>query len=247
MKKSYQEYHFTKREWCLYIAQGILLCVLVNRLFYENNAVYFAMIPIPFWWIWQRRRQRIAEQKKELAYQFKNALNSLSVSLRAGYSVENSLVEAEKDMRKLNGDRSEIVQELSYINRQIKVSRPVEELLTDFGDRSDVEDIKNFASVFAAARKMGGNLAEIVQDTAEQISEKIEVERTIETAIAAKKFEQMIMSLMPFGIIFYMKMTSPGFFDQMYGTTIGVVFMTICLGFYVFSFWLGRRIVRIEV
>ena len=150
-------------------------------------------------------------------------------------------------MRKMNGDGSEIVQELSYINRQIKVSVPAEELLTDFGNRSDVEDIKNFASVFAIARRMGGDLAEIVQNAAVQISEKIEVERTIEASIAAKKFEQTVMSLMPCGIIFYMQMTSPGFFEQIYGTVAGVLFMTVCLVLYGFAFWIGRRIVRIEV
>lgn len=247
MKQNYQEYHFTKREWCLYIAQGILLCVLVNQLFYHKALVYLFLLPVPFLWLKIRRQNRIEARKKELGYQFKNALNSLSVSLRAGYSIENGLIEAEKDMRKLNSDRSEIVQELTYMNRQIKMNRPVEELLTDLGTRSDVEDIKNFASVFATARQMGGNLAEIVQDTATQIGEKIEVEKTIETAIAAKKLEQLIMSLMPCGIILYMKLTSPGFFDKMYGTVAGVTFMTICLVFYVFSFWLGRRIVRIEV
>lgn len=247
MKQNYREYHFSKRELCLYIVQGILLCVVVNHLFYQNTAAFIFMIPIPGMWLRWRRQERMEGRKKELGYQFKNALNSLSVSLRAGYSIENSLIEAEKDMRKMNGDRSEIVQELSYINRQIKVSIPAEELLADLGTRSDVEDIKNFASVFAIARRMGGNLAEIVQDAAGQISEKIEVERTIETAIAAKKFEQTVMSLMPCGIIFYMQVTSPGFFDQIYGTVTGAVFMTICLVFYGFAFWMGRQIVRIEV
>ena len=103
------------------------------------------------------------------------------------------------------------------------MSIPVEDLLTDLGIRSDVEDIKNFASVFAIARKMGGNMVEIVQDAADQIQEKAEVERSIETAIAAKKFEQTIMAVMPCIIIFYMQITSPGFFSQMYGTIFGII------------------------
>lgn len=247
MKMNYREYHLSKREWCIYIVQGILLCVVVNHLFYQNPVLYIFMIPIPILWVKLRRADRKQRRKKELGYQFRNALNSLSVSLRAGYSIENSLIEAEKDMRKWNGDSAEIVQELSYINRQIKVNIPAEDLLTDFGRRSDVEDIKNFASVFAIARHMGGNLAEIVQDTADQISEKIDVERQIDTAVSAKKFEQTVMSVMPFGMILYMQITSPGFFDQVYGTVFGVIFMTICLLFYAAAFWLGRQIVRIEV
>jgi tight adherence protein B len=187
------------------------------------------------------------KRRKELGFQFKNALESLSVSLRAGYSIENGLIEAERDMRKWNGDSSEIVQELSYINRQIKMSIPAEDLLTDLGIRSDVEDIKNFASVFAIARKMGGNMVEIVQDAADQIREKAEVERSIETTIAAKKFEQTIMAFMPCGIIFYMQITTPEFFEHVYGTLFGVLFMTGCLILYTGAFYLGRRLVQIEV
>lgn len=247
MKIDYREYHFTKREWCSYIVQGILLCVVVNQLFYQNIWCYLFLIPIPVFWVKLRKKERMEKRKKELGYQFKNALNSLSVSLRAGYSIENSLIEAERDMRKWNGDGSEIVQELSYINRQIKMSIPAEDLLTDFGSRSDIEDVQNFASVFAIARHKGGNLAEIVQDTADQISEKIDVERQIDTAISAKRLEQTVMSVMPFGMIFYMQISSPGFFDQIYGTVFGMVFMTVCLIFYGAAFWLGRRLVRIEV
>lgn len=247
MKIDYREYDLNMRERCIYIGQGILLCVLVNYLLYRKILAFIFMIPIPILWLRWKKQERSQKRKKELNYQFRDALNILSVSLRAGYSIENSLREAEKDMRKLKGNRSELVQELSYINRQIKVSISAEELLTDFGIRSDVEDIKNFASVFAIARRMGGNMAEIVKDAAAQISEKIEVDKSIEMAIAAKQFEQSIMSCMPCGIILYMQVTSPGFFNELYGTVFGVIFMTICLILYGTAFFMGRRIVRIEV
>lgn len=247
MKMNYREYHVSMRERCLFIGQGISLCVVANYLFYQKIPAFLFMIPVPFFWFRYRVQERNQRRKKELNYQFRDALNILSVSLRAGYSIENGLIEAEKDMRKLNGSGSEIVQELSYINRQIKLSIPAEELLTDLGMRSHVEDIQNFASVFRIARKTGGNLAEIVTDCATRISEKIEVDKAIEMAVAAKKFEQTIMSCMPCGIILYMQLTSPGFFDELYGTLFGVVFMSICLILYTVSFWMGRRIVRIEV
>lgn len=247
MKIDYKEYHVTMRERCLFLGQGISLCVLVNYLFYRNILVLVCMVPIPFLWFRLCVRERKKKRKKELNYQFRDALNMLSVSLCAGYSVENGLLEVEKDMRRLNGNGSELIQELSYINRQIKVRIPAEELLMDLGRRSDVEDIKNFASVYAIARRTGGNLVEIVSDCAKRISEKIEVDQSIELAIAQKKFEQRIMSCMPFGIIFYLQLTSPGFFDDLYGTLLGTVFMSVCLIVYVFAYWMGQKIVCIEV
>lgn len=247
MKIDYREYHFTKREWVQYIIQGILLCVLVNYLFYQNAVLFVFMIPIPLLWLKWKKQMRMEQRKKELNYQFRDALNSLSVSLRAGYSIENSLIEAEKDMRKLNGKSAEIVRELSYINGQIKVNIPVEELLTDFGERSDVDDIKNFASVFVLVRRTGGNMAAIVSESAADISEKVEVEQSIETAVAAKKFEQTIMSVMPACMIIYMQLASPGFLDSLYGNLSGVLFMTACLCMYIIAWWAGRRIVEVEV
>jgi len=55
------------------------------------------------------------------------------------------------------------------------------------------------------------------------------------------------MSLMPAGIILYLKLTSPGFLSVLYGNLFGMCAMTLCLGIYVLSYWLGRRIVDIEV
>ena len=69
----------------------------------------------------------------------------------------------------------------------------------------------------------------------------------IEATLAAKKSEQMIMSLMPVGIILYLQMTSPGFLSVLYGNPFGIAAMSICLVIYAAAYWLGRRIVDIEV
>ena len=74
-----------------------------------------------------------------------------------------------------------------------------------------------------------------------------DVKKEIEATLAAKKSEQLIMSLMPAGIILYMRLTSPGFLDVLYGNPFGICAMTVCLGIYAGAYWMGRRIVDIEV
>ena len=49
------------------------------------------------------------------------------------------------------------------------------------------------------------------------------------------------------GIIFYLKLTSPGFLDMLYGNILGVAVMSVCLGIYGIAYWLGMKIVDIEV
>lgn len=87
----------------------------------------------------------------------------------------------------------------------------------------------------------------IIQTSARMLGDKIDVRKEIETTLSAKKAEQTIMSLMPAGIILYLQLTSPGFLEVLYGNLFGVCAMTICLGIYALSYWLGKRIVDIEV
>ena len=75
----------------------------------------------------------------------------------------------------------------------------------------------------------------------------MDVEREIETSVAAKKYEQRIMSIMPGVILLYMQLTSPGFLDVLYTTAFGAVVMTACLLVYAVSLFWGRKIVEIHV
>ena len=79
------------------------------------------------------------------------------------------------------------------------------------------------------------------------LKKKPDVKKEIEATLAAKKSEQMIMSLMPAGIIMYLQMTSPGFLSVLYGNPFGIAAMSICLVIYATAYWLGRKIVDIEV
>ena len=85
--------------------------------------------------------------------------------------------------------------------RQQHVSVPLEELFMDLGERSQVEDIENFASVFYTAKRTGGDMNRVIQKVARMLGDKIDVKKEIEATLAAKKSEQMIMSFMPAGII----------------------------------------------
>ena len=152
-----------------------------------------------------------------------------------------------KDMERLYPPEADIVREFHYIESRKKVSVPVEELFLGLGERSGIEDIENFAAVFSTAKRSGGDMDKIIQTSARMLGDKIDVRKEIETTLSAKKAEQMIMSLMPAGIILYLQLTSPGFLEVLYGNPFGVCAMTVCLGIYGLSYWLGKRIVDIEV
>lgn len=226
---------------------GALLVLAVNYLFYRRWWMTFPLVPLGVFAARMYLKSRLENKKRQQRSEFREALNCLSVSLRAGYSVENAIRETAKDLAGILGTEADMTREFIYIYSQILVAVPVESLLLSFAAKSDSEDIESFAAVFATAKKTGGSLVDIISRTARIISDKIDVEREIETSLAAKKYEQRIMSVMPCGIIIYMEAASPGFLDIMYTTTFGFLTMTGCLLAYAGAIYWGSKIVDIKV
>ena len=142
---------------------------------------------------------------------------------------------------------TEIMEELEWILSGIDRNVPIEELLKDFGERSGSEDIRNFANVIRAAKKSGGNLINIIQKTVHSIAGKMAVEEEIATMIAAKKLEQKIMLVMPYGILGYLRLTNGEFLTVLYHNGIGMCLMTIFLtGIYLAGIW-AERIMDIQI
>jgi tight adherence protein B len=52
------------------------------------------------------------------------------------------------------------------------------------------------------------------------------------------------MRLMPFGILAYVGISSPGYFDPLYGNLTGIAIMSGLLAVYVVAFILGDRILK---
>ena len=227
--------------------ESLLLVAVIDYLFYKRFLVLLLLLPAGFLLYRVRIRDLGQARRKKLERDFREAISFIAISLRAGYSVENAFLEAERDLADVIGTDADMTREIHRINARIRISVPAEEVLRDFAVRSGSEEIGNFASVFYAARKLGGNMSEVTMETAERIGERMDVEREIETNVAAKKYEQKIMSIMPGVILLYMQLTSPGFLDILYTTAFGAIVMTACLLVYAVSLFWGRKIVDIRV
>ena len=107
----------------------------------------------------------------------KDALTSLSVAVQAGYSVESAVKTCVRDLERLYGKGTDIVEEFRYIESQQHISVPLEELFLDLGERSQIEDIENFASVFYTAKRTGGDMNRVIQKVSRMLGDKIDVKK----------------------------------------------------------------------
>ena len=244
----YNEYRYSQKEKILYGSFGMFMGLVIAILFYNNiySVIVFLILGAVFS-LKYFRQILIKKQKEKLAIQFKDAMESMISALSAGYSLENSIYEAQKDLALIYKKDDLILQEFDYFLSQIHLHVPVEKLMLDFGERSGLEDIRIFSEILVTAKKTGGNLVKIMKRTSDNIAEKMETKREIETVIAGKKMEANCMNIIPLAIILYLRIFSPDFLDPLYGNLLGMGIMTGALGIYGFAFWWSQKIINISV
>lgn len=105
------------------------------------------------------------KRKEQLLREFKDAMQSASAALLAGYSVENAWRETEKELLELHGEKGFMAAEVRWMNEGVRMNEPLERLLLSFAARSGCEEIESFAEVFAFAKRSGGDFVHIIMWT----------------------------------------------------------------------------------
>lgn len=243
----YRKYRFSKRELTENVLWFLALDGAFSYLFYRSWLPFFMFLPAGLQFLKIRSRTYCRRRRQELLEQFLAGMQAVSTALAAGCSVETAFAEALREMRNRYPSDALIVREFRYIVAQLRMNRNLEELLLSLAARSGLEDIRNFADVFAASKRTGGNLMAIIRNTVLCAAQKEETRREIAACLSAKRLEQNVMSLVPCLILIYVQTVSPGFLDVMYHNAAGALIMSGCLGVYMCAWYWGRKIVTIEV
>lgn len=186
-----------------------------------------------------------ARKQKEMEDEFRECIMSVATGLRAGYSLENAFMESMNDMKIMFGEKGVIVKELKEICGGLTNNISLEKLLGDFAGRSRSLVIREFADILQIASRNGGDLTEIIGNTAECMEEENRLLREMEDMVSGRKFEGKIMSVIPFLLAIYIQCTNPGYLDMFYQDMFGRIVMTICFLVYLTSVLLIHKILDI--
>jgi tight adherence protein B len=221
---------------------------MIAFIFYKDILLAFLLSTSCFYFLRIRRRQLLLRRKSELNDQFKQALFSLSSSLSAGRSFENSIIETVQDLQMLYANpQTYIIVEFNIIVQKLRNGENVETALRQFSERADMDDIRNFSDVLSICKRSGGNLVEVIRRTAAMIGEKIELQQDISLLVAQKRFESRILSFAPLIIVALLSFSSPDYMLPLYEGIIGHLIMTVALILLFLCFTLTNKIMDIQV
>ncbi len=183
------------------------------------------------------------DRQKELRLQFRDLLESLSNSYTVGMTANRSFHAAYSDMLAEHGADAYITKEVRDIcDAHDNQGKEIKELLNDFADRSGLDDVRSFAGVFDVSSNLGGDVAKVIRETRDMISDKIEVELEIQTMVTSQKNQLNILAVMPI-VMSLLTRT----FETDSGSTLTIVVKIIALGLFIFAYWWGTKIVDIKV
>ncbi len=244
----YNEYTIPLRMKIVYALVAAVAVFAVSYLFYRSIVISLVISPSGIFYLKHKRKQIILKRKIELNLQFKDLLISLSSSLSAGKPLEKSFIGALSDLYVLYpSNDAHIIRETKIIINKLSLNVSIEDAISDFADRSDIDDIKNFSDVIIICKRTGGNLVEAIKNSSRILSEKIEMAQEIETLLTSRKFEQKILNIMPIAMIFILSTTASEYIKPVFVTATGRIAVTVCLILLIVAYLISNKIMNIKL
>ena len=261
---NYRVYYMKPVEKVLYFLLAFAVGAAVGLLFYggigkdefgqATNATIILDIAIPVivgtiagkMFLPRRVEAIIAKRKEQLNFQFRDMLDALNTSLSAGKNVNDSFMGIYEDMKIQYEEDAFILKELEVIISGIHNNVAIEDILEDFGKRSENDDIMSFANVFRISYRKGGNIKDIIKNTHNILSDKMEISEDIETLVTSNKMEQNIMIMMPIALVGIIKLMSPEFAAN-FVTPSGLISTTAGIVIFVIAYLVGKAILNIKI
>ena len=135
-KKNYWQQDIRRRDYLLAVLTGSFVILMFSYLFYGTCLCAILLAPYLVYFLKSWEKQWIEKRKNVFQLQFKEAVQSLATALNVGYSVENAMREALKDLQIIYKKDELIVREFRYMVRQLDVNVTMEKVLQEFSQRT---------------------------------------------------------------------------------------------------------------
>ncbi|MBR6403151.1 MAG: type II secretion system F family protein [Eubacterium sp.] len=234
------------RENLVGVMWASILMIGVAFVFYNSVFGLLSGIGVGIYGYKAAMKRAAVRKERRILDQFKNMIIAMQSALEAGNSMENALMSAGRDLKKMYSDDSEMLVQIRLVEKKLRLNVPFEKALNDLADNIEYEEVRDFVNVITIIKRTGGNAIKVIRDTVDKLVSEIELRQELEVMVAAKKLEQQVMIYMPAFIILFLRTTNKGFLDPLYNSITGAMIMTVVLVANVAADMLGKRIVNIQ-
>ncbi|HUZ86133.1 MAG TPA: type II secretion system F family protein [Candidatus Baltobacterales bacterium] len=186
-------------------------------------------------------RYRISHRLKAFDAQLGDTLTLLSNALKAGYSFAQAIDTVAKNAV------PPIADEFGRAVREMNLGGSPDEALQNITKRIASADFDLVATAYSIHRTVGGNLAEILDNIAYTIRERVRIKGEIATLTAQARASGTLITFLPLVLALFMYFVTPTYFRPMFENFVGWVLIAIGAFMIFIGNLIIRRVVAIEV
>jgi tight adherence protein B len=192
---------------------------------------------IPLFVISRMRARRLALFSEQLP----DALDLIRAALQAGHGFVSALqVVAQEFPDPISWEFSEVAEE-------IRLGLPMRDALYHLMDRVDDPNLPILIVGVLITQEVGGNLAEVLNNTTYTIRERFKLMREVRVMTAQGRLSGMVLTALPFLVGGALFMWNPIYFMPMIERTAGIYMLAYALASLLLGHLVMRRIVQIRV
>ena len=245
---NFKEYRLTESEKIQMITRGYILLFLLFFIFYRN--ILIALIGGGLVFLLKKPYVKMKKEKRddEMLLQFKDFLISLSFSIETGRQMEEAIKESYNNLIEIYNDKKYLVKSIEYMKKEMEVNHVSDRtLLIELGQSTDIVDIINFVEVYLVAIETGGDFKKIINNNIQIILDKLTITREIKTMSAQRYFELKVITIMPILVILFFNIFNTDYINPLYEDIRGRIIMTLSLIGIIGAYYLGKKIMSIEI
>ncbi|GAB6157737.1 type II secretion system F family protein [Desulfotomaculum varum] len=192
---------------------------------------------IPFFLVRLTRQKRLLNFNSQIG----DALVIMSNSLRSGFSFLQAMDMVRKELP------DPISKEFGRTFKEINLGTPAEEALQNMAQRVKSDDLDLLVTAVLIQRQVGGNLAEVLDNIAETIRERIRIKGQIRTLTAQGRISGYVIGLLPLALAAVMFVISPAYLMTLFTSPVGLLLVAGAIISELMGVFLIKKIVDIEV
>jgi tight adherence protein B len=186
-------------------------------------------------------RFKINRRRAAFDAQLPDALQLIAGALRSGFALNQSIAGLVKE------GTEPVASEFGRALSEVRLGADLEVALDGIATRMQSYEMVLVCMAIRTSREVGGNLAEILQNTVETMRERAHLKGQVKTLTAEGRMSAKVLIAMPFGIALYMSAVQPGYLKPMFHSFLGIVMLVFgAILLSVGAFWMNR-LVKIEV
>jgi tight adherence protein B len=186
-------------------------------------------------------KYRINKRLKAFNNQLGDTLTLLSNALKAGYSFAQAIDTVAKNAV------PPIADEFARAVREMNLGGSPDEALQNITKRIASADFDLVATAYSIHRTVGGNLAEILDNIAYTIRERVRIKGEIATLTAQARASGTLITFLPIVLAAFMFFVTPSYFRPMFDNFIGWILIAIGIFMIFIGNLIIRRVIAIEV